>query len=452
VKQMKTNMTGMGLFTVFRRFRFADPKTLMDWIHEKRVYKDFTYLFVGPMMTVLAVDPDAAKFVLKCPQIKKSPGVIDTSTKMGKFLSENVLSQDGEIWRRQRTFMNHGFQAEALSRYYPSFLELTEKAISKFPVNEDMEISSFFSRFTLDILGKAIFNHDFGRIEGKNDQYYSAYQQILRTFVSPLVFFALVWPKVPLKVNRDLNEGIDTIIQFFSEMIAQHQGKHDSSVLSHLLAGVESTEGPSLTQQELISNIWTLFIAGHETTSGALTWACNCLRAYPEIQEKLFNEIQSKIGLDKVPTEEDLIQLTYLDCFINEVLRLHSPVFFLTTREATEDIKYKDQIIPKGAAVGILFPALQTNPEYWEDPETFNPDRFLPENKKGRHHFVHIPFSAGIRQCIGTNFSMTEQRLFLTRLLQQYRIVEPREKASFPTTKFLKFGEKNEVNIRLEKR
>jgi beta-ring hydroxylase len=321
-------MTGMGLFTVFRRFRLSDPKSLVDWIHEKRIYKDFTYLFLGPVMTVLAVDADAAKFVLKCPQIKKTSGFIDTTTKVGKFFTENVLSVDDEVWRRHRTFMNHGFQAEALSRYYPSFLELTEKAISKLPVSEDVEVSSFFSKFTVDILGKAIFNHDFGRLDGKNDQYYSAYQQILRMFAKPLAFFAFVWPNLPLPINRELSGSIDMITQFFTEMIAQHQGKHDSSVLSHLLAGLESTEGPSLTQQELISNIWTLFIAGHETTSTALIWACNCLRAYPEIQEKLFNEIQSKVGLDKVPTEEEINSLTYLDCFINEVLRLHSPVFF----------------------------------------------------------------------------------------------------------------------------
>jgi cytochrome P450 len=109
-------------------------------------------------------------------------------------------------------------------------------------------------------------------------------------------------------------------------------------------------------------------------------------------------------------------------------------------------------MIPKGAAVGILFHTVQTNPEYWEDPETFNPDRFLPENKKGRNHFAHLPFSLGTRQCIATNFSLTEQRLFLTRLLQQYRIVEPGKKAAFPITKYLKIGEQNEVNIRLEKR
>jgi cytochrome P450 len=354
--------------------------------------------------------------------------------------------------------MNHGFHGEALTSYYPSFVELTEKAIATLPVNEDTEISDFFSRHTLDVLGKTIFNHDFGRIERQDDKYYQAYEKILDTLFHSFWGLLLavlpqkVLEKVPIRALRDFNDSIDILVQFFGEMIEQHKGNKESTVLSKLLTGVESSEGPSLTRTELISNIWIFFVAGHETTTSALTYACNCLRAYPDIQEKLFREIESKIGLDKIPTEEDLNQLTYLDCFINEVSRLHPAVTALGTREATEDIQYKDQIIPKGAALGICFQAVHTNPEYWEDPQTFNPDRFLPENKKGRNRFLHIPFSAGPRQCIGTNFSLVEQRLFLTRLLQQYRIVDPVKKAIFPKTKNLIFGAKNELYIRLEKR
>jgi len=207
-----------------------------------------------------------------------------------------------------------------------------------------------------------------------------------------------------------------------------------------------------LKREELLSDLWVLFLAGHETTSTALVWACNCLREYPDIQEKLFREIESKLGLEKVPTEEDLSQLTYLDCFINEVLRLHPPVTVLGTREAVEDVPYKDQIIPKGARVGILFQALHTNPEYWEDPDRFDPDRFLPEKKKGRNHFIHIPFSSGLRQCIGTSFSLVEQRLFLSRLLQKYRVIDPVKNNAFPMNHFILLGKNNQINVRFAKR
>jgi len=168
------------------------------------------------------------------------------------------------------------------------------------------------------------------------------------------------------------------------------------------------------------------FLAGHETTATALTWACICLGAYPEIQEKIYREIVEKLGKDKVPTFDDLSKLEYLECFINENLRLNPPVGLLPTRRATEDIRYKEdsinQVIPKDAIIGIFFRAIHTHPDHWENPEKFDPDRFLPDNRKGRHHFAFMPFSLGPRQCIGNNFSLVEQRLFLTRLLQKFEV------------------------------
>jgi len=119
---------------------------------------------------------------------------------------------------------------------------------------------------------------------------------------------------------------------------------------------------------------------------------------------------------------------------------------------ATEDVPYKNMVIPKGSRVGIYFQAVHTNPEYWDDPLKFDPERFRPENKKGRNHFVHMPFSAGIRQCPGTQFSLNEQKLFFTRLLQKYRILYPVSEKPWPMDKFFAIGETNRVPIRLVKR
>lgn len=180
--------------------------------------------------------------------------------------------------------------------------------------------------------------------------------------------------------------------------------------------------------------------------------ALNCLRAYPEIQDKIYQEIVQKVGTDKIPTESDLKQLTYLDCFIQEVLRLHTPVPVLETRIASEDIPYKNMIIPKGTRLGIFFQVLHTNPEIWKEPFEFKPERFLPENKKGRDHFVHVPFSAGLRQCMGMNFSLIEQRLFLTRLLQKYEVVGPEKKKVFGIDQIAPMGRDYSVPVRLIKR
>jgi len=98
-------------------------------------------------------------------------------------------------------------------------------------------------------------------------------------------------------------------------------------------------------------------------------------------------------------------------------------VVVLPTRYAKEDIQYKDQLIPKGAFVGIFIDAVHKHPDYWKNPEKFDPERFFPENRKQRHHFAFMPFSLGPRQCIGNHFSLMEQRLFLVRLLQKFEVL-----------------------------
>jgi cytochrome P450 len=401
---------------------------------------------------VFAVDPDSAKFVLKAPEIRKC--LLKFSDYAEEYFGENIVGKDGEDWRRHRSILSPGFHSTALMSYYPIFKETTDNALQKLPVNSDFEISDFCSRFTLDILGKSIFNHDFGRIEGRNDKYYIAYKNITGGLSTTKGLLLGVLPFVgslPFQFVKEHKESVDLIISLFSDIIEQSKDKNDNSILSNMIQHTALDSTGKLSKNELIANIWVLFLAGHDTTSSALIWACNCLRNYQEIQEKVYQEIRSVIG-QNIPTEEDLEKLVYLDCFIQEVLRLHSPAPALVTRAAEKDVQYKDMIIPKGARVGLFFQEIHTNPEFWDDPLKFDPDRFRPENRKGRNHFLHMPFSAGPRQCIGTQFSLIEQKLFITRLLQKYRIVDPVSVKPWPMDKFLGFGVENNVPIRFVKR
>jgi cytochrome P450 len=267
------------------------------------------------------------------------------------------------------------------------------------------------------------------------------------------MFFCPWVSKLPItpKPIQDYLDGLDTLKGFLEEMIKTHKSISDNSILSKLLEAGDSSE--LLSDKEIISNVWLFFLAGHETTAVAFAWELNCLRNYPDIQEKLYEEIIRVIGEDTIPKEEDLVKLQYMDCFIDEVFRLHSPVGALATREASEDVKYKDMIIPKGTRVGINFYLLHRNPEHWDEPSKFDPERFRLENRKGRNHYLHVPFSIGPRQCIGNTFSLIEQKLFLTRFLQKYRVVEPKENKPLSVDKDLNDGGKpNKVYVRIEKR
>jgi cytochrome P450 len=301
----------------------------------------------------------------------------------------------------------------------------------------------------MDVLGITIFNHDFRRLDGSLDKYYKSYLNssfIWKPWLRLLL--SLPWAeKIPIKAVQDHFHDLEILVGFFKEMIKENKENRNNSIISKLIDSPDA-----LTERELLSNIWVFFIAGHDSTSNALVWELNSLRAYPDIQEKVYQEIIRVIGADRAPVESDLDKLEYMTAFINEVFRRHTSVPYIRTRVATKDVKYKDMIIPKGSKVGINFHILHTNPLYWDDPLKFDPERFSAENRRNRNRFLHIPFSAGLRQCIGNKLSMKEQKLFLTRLLQKYRIVDPKENKPFPEDSVLSMGISLPVHVRFEKR
>jgi len=448
--EKKSNIPGMSFWESLRYVRFGDPTGTVQWIRQNHFYRDFLGLWLGNIYLVVAVDADAAKLLLKDDRFKKLP-LLSISPKMDYF-AENIVSADGAEWRKQKALVHGGFTEKSISEYYPIFVQCVEKAISTLKPGVDVEITDYFSRMTVDVLGLTIFNHDFKRIEGTYSESFNAYKAIFDMFASFWALPMFLVPginNIPFGPIKEFNDNVDKLRAFFQKMLDEHKGKNENSILSKLLVGADNPD--ILSDKELLGNLWIFFVAGHETTATALDWAVNCLREYPHIQDKVYEEIHNIIG-ENLPNEHDLQKLHYLDAFIQEVLRLHSPIPVLGTREAIEDVPYKNMVIPKGTRVGIYFHIVHTNPDQWEDPLTFNPDRFLPENRKGRNHFFHIPFSAGPRQCIGTSFSIVEQRLFLVRLLQKYKVVDPIHEKPWPQHKFLKMSGVNHVAVSFQRR
>jgi len=233
-------------------------------------------------------------------------------------------------------------------------------------------------------------------------------------------------------------------------MIEKKRAKPDNSILSKMITETTAEANSLLSEKEVLADIWALIGAGHETSANALSWCLNTLRVYQDIQEKLHLEIKEKIGLEKFPTIEELNELVNLECFIQEILRLHPPVALFVSREASEDVPYKGKVIPKGSLVGVFFQIVQTNPDVWEDPLVFRPERW--NDKKGKHKFSFLPFSLGPRQCIGMAFANLEIRLFLVRFLQKYKVVEPAKSIPCPLDKMLILFHDNYVPLRIVKR
>ncbi|KAF7492036.1 Cytochrome P450 4c3 [Sarcoptes scabiei] len=190
-----------------------------------------------------------------------------------------------------------------------------------------------------------------------------------------------------------------------------------------------------LTLEDLREEVDTFMFAGHDTTSHAISWILYMLGLHPDVQQKVWQEINSilpnKIDGDDDDDDDDdenyditieqIKQMKYLDCVIKEVLRIYPTAPFIG-RDLTEDTDINGYLVPKGTTVGIFTYVLHRDPQIFPEPERFRPERFLPENCNGRHPFSFIPFSAGPRNCIGQKFAMNEIKIVTVKIVKRFRL------------------------------
>jgi cytochrome P450 len=175
-----------------------------------------------------------------------------------------------------------------------------------------------------------------------------------------------------------------------------------------------------MTDQQMRDETMTIFLAGYETTSVALTWALPLLLHHPEYLQKVQNEIDTVLGGQPV-TFSTVGQLSYTRMVLQEVLRLRPPASWLP-RVAVEDDEIAGYRIPAGSMVVLPIYMYHHHPAFWEQPTVFDPERFSPERSAGRHAFAWMPFGAGPRLCIGRDFAMLEGQMILATVLQQFTL------------------------------
>jgi len=173
-----------------------------------------------------------------------------------------------------------------------------------------------------------------------------------------------------------------------------------------------------MSDQNIRDNVGIFFLAGHETTASTLTWILGLLAMHPEIQEKARQEVLTKTpnGL----TYESLKDLEYMDWIIHESMRLFPPVPSIGGRIINKETTIGDWKLPANTLITIDFISMLQNPKIWENPEEFIPERWAPEKLTKEQRTVWMPFSYGPRICIGMNFSLVEQKIFLGTVLREF--------------------------------
>jgi cytochrome P450 len=365
----------------------------------------------------------------------------DTLT--GRFIfGRNILVTNGAEWKKHRKVANPAFHR---SMPVELFGQLTHKLFTAMDSpNVDYNAVDFhdlMTRWTLSAIGNAGFGFDFKALEDKDNEWVQIYYRIstgmqdFKYLLFPFFDRNLLWLNHSRRAkHEDLTrflELLDGVIEnkrrAIEEQDASDIKESERDLLTLMIESEKAGEG-ALTNEELKSNLCVFFIAGHDTTANALTFAIYYLAVNPDIQEKARQEAIAAFGdepTDILPTAEETKDLQYINCIIKETLRIAPPATGVLARGLTADAEIAGMVFPKGTRVMLNIYELHHNPHVWSNPETFDPDRFLPGGEAEKlalngAAMAWVPFSNGGRQCIGANFSLAEQRVMLPLLLRKF--------------------------------
>jgi cytochrome P450 / NADPH-cytochrome P450 reductase len=354
----------------------------------------------------------------------------DTQLGHGLFTS---WTADPE-WRRAHNILLPAFSLDAMRGYHPMMLDLAVQLMQKWErLNSDdtVDVPGDMTRLTLDTIALCGFNYRF------NSFYRDTPHPFVQAMTNALLAAQAMSRELPIqrRLNRKAAQQAHADQDFMAETVQRIVNERRASgtmgtvndLLDRMLTGVDRQSGEKLDDANIVAQCITFLIAGHETTSGLLSFALYGLLKNPEITAKAYDEVDRVLGTDLsvLPTYAQVHQLPYVSQILNETLRLWP------TAPAFSRYPYKDTVIggkyrlEKDSTSTVLISMLHRDPSIWgENAEAFDPDHFSPENQAKIPPNAYKPFGTGQRACIGRQFALQEATLVLGMLLQRFEFVD----------------------------
>jgi len=355
--------------------------------------------------TYIVINPDAVKQILVSNHSNYIKGRGFERVKM--LLGNGIIVSDGDFWRRQRTMIQPAFSRKHIHRMNAMMQQVTQNIIPRWQHKADnqqvLDISTEMSEFALELILRALIGDDLDPLiqtQGEN----------------PFAFLTAD-PARNLAVAMKFRQ-LAPLIQTLIDRRRNNQ-EHHSDLLDALMYATDK-QGNAMSDKELMDEVMTMIIAGHETSASTLNWVWYELASHPQIEANLYREAAGMVDNNSISIDK-VTKLAYTKQVINETLRLYPPVW-LFTRKAVQADSIAGFHIPAGADIFLSPFFTHRDPAWWDDAETFNPDRFADEGKNLKHKYAFIPFSAGSRRCIGEYFSYIEMQTHLAILSTQFRL------------------------------
>jgi len=368
---------------------------------------------------IVAHHPEAIRHLLV--NQAKNYSRVKSYSFLQELLGQGLLTTEGDVWRKQRRLTQPIFSRDQMM----GLIQQMDESIIHFLDNEwhgktEVDLEQSMNVLTLQILTQSILyspdQRHFGQVQ--YDLHDALVYMTSKRF-NALKFLSALPSRKKAKGKAAI-QRVKTLIRQIIEERRLETSQKSNDLLEMLMTTRDEETGEALDDQALQDEVMTMFVAGHDTTAAALTWIVYALDQNPKVKQKMLEELDMVFDGGKIQGEI-LHQMPYMKMVIQEAMRLYPPVWAFGRKAKAADAMM-GYSIAEGQSINVPIYCVHRHPEFWERPNEFYPEHFLPEAVKARDKFAYMPFSLGQHRCIGEHFALIEIQMVVMRLYHRYHI------------------------------
>ena len=396
---------------------------------QKQDFKDISRIMIGPYQYINIYKPEFMEQIF-ADSVLFSKGRENANLKF--LLGNGLLTNEGDFWLKQRRLIAPVFHKKRLATFVQQIIACTDRMMDSWEERGDvkMDIHAEMTQITLGIVSQTLMSTD---ASGDFLKINDALVHLMKGLSTETVRLIRLPSWVPTSYNRFMKKNRAILDKQIYDIIAERRrtGSQRDDLLTMLMEVEDADTAERMTDGQLRDEVMTIFLAGNETSSNALTWTLYLLSQNPEAEQKMIDEIDAKFNAGVELNFKTVTEFQYVKQVIEESMRVHPPVWMVGRRTIEED-EIGGYRIEKQTNVLIPIIYLHHTERFWDEPDKFKPERFAPETRNNIDRFVYFPFGGGPRVCIGNNFAMLEMQVILITLYRQFKfkvkegfVVEP---------------------------
>jgi cytochrome P450 len=403
-----------------------------------RTYGDVYRFRMGARRVMAVADPQVINALLR----DRPDGFLRTSrlVEIGREVGlTGVFFANGDEWRRQRRMVMSAFDPGHVKRYFPALVDVTQRLrrrwIAAAERGDTIRLQSDLMRYTVDVTAGLAFGTDINTLEAKSDVIQQHLDQVLPMVSKRLIAPFRYWRVLKLPADRRFDRHLREIHRAIGGFIAQARSRLEAdpslrerpgNLIEAMIVARDAGDS-GLTDADVAGNVFTMLLAGEDTTANTLAWMIWLLSCNEPARRRAQAEVLEALGDDPTPTRiEQTAALPYLEACVNETMRIKpvAPIIFV---QAGRDANVGGVAILRGTILALIMRAGTTSERFFPDPEAFEPERWLGQDEAtadaspGRR--VSMPFGAGPRLCPGRYLALQEIKMVMAMLLAGFDIL-----------------------------